>query len=92
MQRNISINDKFKHKFALVDQYGKCTPMMNGIMRKDETGAILLPENEKQLKEAHMLRFFSSTHETRDYLIKKKFRDCQRPIGNWLIKPLVVLF
>ena len=61
-------------------------------MRKDESGAILLPENESLLKTSHILRFFSTTHETRDYLIKKCFRDCQRPIGNWLIKPLVVLF
>ncbi|QMU61965.1 MAG: hypothetical protein GKR92_09755 [Gammaproteobacteria bacterium] len=92
MHRNLTINEKFKHKFALVDQNGECSPIVNGIMREDETGALLLPENESLLKESQILRFFSTTHETRDYLIKKRFHDCKRPIGNWLIKPFVVLF
>jgi len=92
MRKNYSIDETFKHKFVLLNQEGACSLPVNGIMRKDKTGAILLPENKNLMENVHTLRFYSSSNETHDYVIKKCFRDHQRPIGNWLIKPFVVLF
>ncbi len=92
MRKNYSLDETFKHKFLLVDQEGVCSPPVYGIMRKDKTGAVLLTEDSNLLKNIHSLRFYSSPNKTHDYLISKCFRDHHRPIGKWLIKPLVVLF
>lgn len=92
MRKNNSLSEIFKHEFVLVSQEGACSLPVKGIMREDKTGAILLPEDKNLLKNIHTLRFYNGPHETYDYLISHYFRDHQRPIGKWLIKPFVVLF
>ncbi|MGH1537196.1 MAG: hypothetical protein ACRBDX_03985 [Gammaproteobacteria bacterium] len=92
MRKHYSLNEIFKHKFVLINQDGACSLPVNGIMREDKTGAILMPEDENLLKNIHTLRFYSSPDETHDYVISRSFRDHHRPLGKWLIKPFVVLF
>ncbi len=60
-------------------------------MRKDESAVILPPEYEQQLKTAHKLRYYKASLKTSDYIIKAYYRDTQRPLTKWLIKPIVVL-
>ena len=59
-------------------------------MRKDNSAAILLPEYESYLKCACKLRFHKASLEIHDFMIEEYYRDNQRPLTKWLIKPIVV--
>lgn len=80
----------FKHEFILITENNAWSPMIKGVMRKDESAAILLPKYESQLKFAHKLRFYKTVLEFCDYEIQDYYRDRQRSISKWLIKPIVV--
>ena len=60
-------------------------------MRYDQTAAILLPEYESYLNEAYKLRYYKAAFDVHDFLIKDYFRDNQRPLTKWLVKPIVVI-
>ena len=79
----------FKHELALLSYTGACSPLIHGLIRKDETAAIFSPHHARELKTAYKVRHFKSTYDVRDYVIKECYRDKKRPIGKWLIKPVV---
>ena len=80
----------FNHKLALITFDGKCSSNINGIMRKDETAAVIFPKHELELKEACKLRYYLTTLETLEYAIKGYYRDTLRPLSRGLIKPIVI--
>jgi len=79
----------FKHKLAVLTQTGSCSPMILGLIRKDETAAIFPPEHEHELNYAHKVRYYRDALDVRDYVIIECHRDIERPLGKWLIKPIV---
>jgi len=87
-----SINKIFKHKLSFVNREGACSPYVNGIVRRDGSAAIILPTDENWLKDSLIVRYHKNPSETDEYVIKDYYQDRQRPIGSWLIKPLVVVF
>ena len=79
----------FKHKLALLTHSGACSPMIHGLIRKDETAAIFAPEHESELKNAHKVRHYRNALDIRDYRIEECYKDIKRPLSKWLIKPIV---
>ena len=79
----------FKHELALLSHTGACSPMIHGLIRKDETAAIFAPHHALELKFAYKVRHFKNANDVRDYIIEECHRDKKRPIGKWLIKPVV---
>ena len=79
----------FIHKIALLTQRGACSPMIHGLMRKDETAVIFPPQYKHQLKDAYKIRYYRNATDVRDYKIVECHRDTTRPLSKWLIKPIV---
>jgi len=79
----------FKHKFALLTQTGACSPIIRGLIRKDETAVIFAPQHERELKDAYKVRHYRNALDVRDYIIEEYHRDMQRPLSKWLVKPIV---
>ena len=79
----------FIHELALLTHTGACSPMIHGLIRKDETAAIFAPQYERELKYAYKVRHYRNTLDVRDYIIKECHRDNNRPLSKWLIKPIV---
>ena len=79
----------FKDEIVLMTRSGACSPRLNGLMRRDETAVVLPPQAKQQLVKAHKLRHYKNALDVREYTIEKCYRDMRRPIGKWLIKPIV---
>lgn len=79
----------FKHELALLTQTGACSPMIHGLIRKDETAAIFPPQYERELNDAYKIRHDRNTLDVRDYNIIECHLDIHRPLSKWLIKPIV---
>ena len=84
------MNNFFSHKLAFLDSDGRCTPFIEGRMRQDETAAIILPSYKNILVNACKVRYYKPATEPCDYLIKNYYRDADRPISKWLIRPIIV--
>ena len=79
----------FKHKLTLLTHRGACSPIIQGLIRKDESAAIFPPKHESYLKHAHKVRHYRNHLDIRDYIIEECYKDKKRPISKWLIKPIV---
>lgn len=79
----------FTHKLAVLTKSGSCSPILHGMLRKDETAAIFPPEHEPELNYAHKVRHYRDALDIRDYVIIECHRDNERPLGKYLIRPIV---
>ena len=80
----------FKHDLVFLTNTGVCSPTILGLIRKDETAAIIAAEYENELQDACMLRYYRSDLDVRDYYVRRYYRDTQRALGNSLVKPMVI--
>ncbi len=80
----------FKHAFSFVSQDGLCSPIVKGLMRKDESAAIIPSSEESVLQDVYKLRYYRAKSEIREYTISGYHLDTQRPVSKWLIKPIVI--
>ena len=79
-----------KHNFAFIAKNGAYSPGIKGIMRKDESAAIVSHTYKPQVEQAFKLRYYKTAFEINDYVINHFYRDMHRPITKWLIKPIVL--
>lgn len=85
------MSNLFTHKLALLDSKDNCSLPINGIMRQDETAVLIHPDYKNFLADAYKIRFFKTSSEPCDYLIKNYYRDKNRPLSKKLIRPIVIL-
>ena len=85
------MNSSFNHKFVFINTDGRCSDFIDGIIRQDESAAIIPPKYKEVLKEAYVLRHYVTSLDSKDYLIKDYYNDTKRPLSKLLVRPIVIV-